>query len=114
MNIESTKHEESTNPPLLIASVSGSISVTKGNNPLNIQITSKSDFFKTPIVYKVTEDVIEFRKPTIDDNKRIVKPTIDKKNGFYHFFISTNFQIDFKKYDFDDSIDEDVVSVYYQ
>ena len=101
-------------PQCVQTDVSGSISVTKGNNPLNIQITSKSDFFKTPIIYKVTEDVIEFRKPTIDDNKRIVKPAIDKKNGFYHFFISTNFEIDFKKYDFEDSIDEDVVSIYYR
>jgi hypothetical protein len=102
------------NPQLVIPRVSDSITVGKGTKNYNIQITSKSDFFKSPIVYKVTEDSIEFRKVTLDDTKKIVSPKIDKKTNFYHFYIPIDFEIDFKKYYFEDGCDEDIVSIYYR
>ena len=61
-----------------------SILISKGNKPYNIHITSKSLFFSEPLVYKIEDGCIYLRHVTIDDNIKIVIPTIDKKNGFYH------------------------------
>ena len=87
------------------------ISICKGNHYQNIQITTKSDFFKTKVVYKVSENHIEFRKPTINDNKRIVNPNLDKRTKFYHFFIPIDFEIDFKRYDIEHTDDDEIIYI---
>lgn len=98
----------------MLGAASGSITLSKGNNPCNLQVTSKADFFKEPIVYNITDDCIYLRHATIDDNKNIVVPKIDKKTKYYHFYIFIgNKEIKLKKYDFEDDSNEDEVIIYY-
>jgi hypothetical protein len=94
--------------------VSSSITVSKGNNPFNVHISSKSSFFNEPIVYSLKGGCIYLRHSTIDDNKNKVVPHLDKKTNFYHFYISVGYEeIDLKKYDFEDDSTEDCVIIYY-
>jgi hypothetical protein len=69
-------------------------SVCKSSVDNVIQITSKSEFFNTPLVYKVTEDLIILRKVTIRDNKRIVVPKKSRDSEFYRMSIITKFEIE--------------------
>ena len=99
---------------LVKTDVSSSITVSKGNNHFNVQITSKSSFFSEPIVYRLEDGCIYLRHSTIDDNKNKVVPQLDKKTNFYHFYISVgDEEIDLKKYDFEDDSTEDCVIIYY-
>ena len=107
-------NKKEQNEQLILSGVIGSITISKGNNPKNIQVTSKSDFFSEPIVYKIEDGCIVLRHSTIDDNVKKVSPTLDKRSNFYHFNIPFNDEeIPLKKYDFDEDSNEDEVIVYY-
>jgi hypothetical protein len=89
-------------------------SVCKSSVDNVIQITSKSEFFNTPLVYKVTEDLIILEK-SLDNKKRIVVPKKGRDSEFYRMSIITKFEIENNRYDFEfDEDDEDVVSAYYK
>ncbi len=98
--------------PCTIDSVIGSITVTKGNRPTNKHITSKHIFFSEPTVYEVKDGCIYLRHCFFDDNKNIVKPVMDKRNGYYHFYISIE-EIELKKYEFEEDSTQDEVIIYY-
>ena len=95
-------------------SIIGSITLSKGNNPKNIHVTSKSEFFNEPIVYKIEDGCIILRHADIDDNTRIVSPSLYRKNNFFHFNISfNNEEIPLKNYIFEEDSNEDEVIIYY-
>ena len=90
------------------------VNISKGTKSYNIHISSRSLFFSQPIVYKLEDGCILLRHTTIDDNIKIVTPTLDKKNNFYHFgIVIGNEEIEFKTYPFEDNSDEDCVVIYY-
>jgi hypothetical protein len=112
------KNETLTSPKITRSRNSVNVnwfSVCKGNGDNVIQITSKSEFFNTPLVYKITGDLIILRKLTIRDNKRIVVPKKGRNSEFYRISIITKFEIENNRYDFEfDEDDEDVISAYYK
>lgn len=57
MNIESTKHQCSTNSPALIASANGSINVTKGSAERYRQFHSNSKWFDECEWFQLVDDM---------------------------------------------------------
>lgn len=113
MNIESTKHQERTNPPLLIASVSGSILVNRHTSERQKHIASNSNFFNDELIIKIENDKIIFRKPSIDYEGKRHRMSLDKKTGYYHTAVVC--ELPEGKFEFDaDESDEDCRVVYYR
>lgn len=91
------------------------ISIYKGNTSNNVHVTSKHNFFEQDITYKIKDGCIYLKRFEIDDIKNVIHPVRDKRNGHYHFFITTNDEeIEFKKYEFDEDSNEDLKIVYYR
>lgn len=108
------KNKQEQAEQLILSDVIGSITLSKGNNPKNIHVTSKSEFFNEPIVYKIEDGCIVLRHSDIDDNVKKVSPTLDKKTNYFHFHIPfNNEEIPLKNYVFDEDSNEDEVYVYY-
>ena len=90
------------------------VTIAKGNNNLALSFSSKNNFFETPIVYKITENYIKFRKQTLDDRKKVIKPYKSKYTGFYTFPIPSIYDIPFGRYNFEfDEEDKDIIFIYY-
>jgi hypothetical protein len=105
---------EKNNEKALIYGATSSLTLSKGNSCFNVQISTKSSFFNEPIVYKLEDGCIYLRHAGIDDNKKKVVPQFDKKNNWYHFYISIGHEeIQLKKYYFEDDSTEDCVIIYY-
>ena len=111
-NLDMSTKDSKTKQPCTLHSVIGSITVSKGNRPTNKHITSNHIFFSEPITYYVSDGCIYLRHCFIDDNKNIVKPVMDKKTGYYHFYICIE-EIELKKYEFEEDSTEDEVIIYY-
>jgi hypothetical protein len=91
--------------------IKGSISVQYTYRPHIKQIRSKSNFFNSPIKYKVTETEIIFEKPTPMYNGDTIKPQ-KGRSGWYLFQIVAE-NVPVKKFDFhDDSTNECVIICY--
>jgi hypothetical protein len=73
-------------------------------------------FFENEIVYKIFEDRIEFRKPTLDTRKRILKPHKTKFGTGHIFSIFLDFKINIenKSCNFEDIEDEDLRTYYFE
>jgi hypothetical protein len=103
---------EELNQPYCLGAVSGSISVQDTYRPHIKQIQSKSNFFSTPIKYKVTENEIIFEKPTPMYNGNTVKPQ-KMKSGWWSFQIVAE-NVPMKKFDFDEDSTNECVIIYYR
>jgi len=57
-----------------------------GSNINAIDIHTKCDFFKDPVIVNIFEDRIQFTKPNIDYNYKLMK--FNKRKGIYHTIIS--------------------------
>lgn len=66
------------------------------------------EFFKDEIVYKIYSDRIEFRKPTLNDRKNVLKPYKTKHGTGYDFTISEDLDINTGSYNFEEIEDNDV------
>ena len=111
MNTHKTSLENETQPSCLGA-VSGSISIQDTYRLHIKQIQSKSNFFSTPIKYKVTENEIIFEKPTPMYNGNTVKPH-KTKSGWWSFQIVAE-NVPMKKFDFDEDSTDECVIIYYR
>jgi hypothetical protein len=74
-------------------------------------ITS-SNFFAQPITYEIKWDCIIFRPAIIDDVKQYT-PTSIKNDSYYKFTVTTEYDIDPQRCDFDESSNIDEVVIYY-
>lgn len=91
------------------------ITVRKSTNRYEtIGITSKSEFFRTPLIITITEDKIIFEKPGIDHTGRIIKPTeTHKGGGWYTTMLPGKVPIGKHYFDEDDS-NEDIKVCYFE
>jgi len=113
MTIESTENKQQTNQPLLIASVSGSISVTKHTGINQVHISSKSNFFDGYLIIKDDGEKLTFRKPSIDYRGKIYKPKYYKNSKIFITAIVSEMPLG--KFDFDvNESNEDELVVYYR
>lgn len=82
------------------------------NNKVNsYAVNSNNNFFDSQVVYSVKRDCITFKKPTIDDNKRIVTPT--KIGNIYRVTVSSKESIIGKYKIYDEDVNEDSLTVYF-
>lgn len=86
------------------------ISTTGFKNKYNFNVYDI--FFEGEIVYKIFEDRIEFRKPTLDTRKNILKPHKTKVGTGYIFSIPLEIELKNKSCNFEDIEDEDL-RIYY-
>ncbi len=90
--------------------IEGSITICNGVKFSNRHVFSRSDFFKGgDIVYKTSEDHIEFRRANLNDVKNRITPTKDRRYDYYHFHINLKSEIKGGRYAFDEFSNEDCV-----
>jgi hypothetical protein len=116
MNIESTNHQESTNPPLLIASVSGSILINNNKNQNQYMISSKHPLFKNEYIKVSVDDCrLIFSLPTIDYVGKMYKSKVNNKSSEWRYFSITNEFLITGKFEIDaEESSEDELVVYYR
>jgi stalled ribosome rescue protein Dom34 len=113
MIINSTNDNLPTNPHSVKADVSGSIIVNRCVRINNRHITSKSNFFSEPMIIKIDNEKIIFKRASLGYNGKTNEIKLSKKTGHYHTTIAC--EIPIGKFEFDtDESDEDCKVVYYR
>ena len=79
--------------------------------PNSVYCYSSNVFFSKPFNYRVTKDYIEFTPATIITNRREIKCKI--KDYLYYFSFLMPYEIEFKKYFFDEESTNDNIKIYY-
>jgi len=92
------------------------VTISKTDRANVLQITTKSDFFKQRITYKVDEYDIRFKIATIDDTYHVIKPS-KKDSGFTSCKISVSINLDIDEipigkiyFDEDSTADEVIIN----
>ena len=65
------------------------------------------DFFKGEIVFKIMDDFIEFRKPTLNDRNNILTSSKHKKCRGFHFCFTSDLELKLGNHNFEEVEDDD-------